>query len=697
MKDFMLGTMYWLNPNYTLDDIRSDMRAIRDNNFNIIRSFACWETIESKEGQYDFTQTDMLFKAASEYDIKIMETFGTYLPVWLRKKLAQQGISDNNRRYPCFDRPEVREPLEKFIELTVNRYKGSPVLHIWNLWNEPNKNACACPATLQRFIEWLKKRYPGIEELKKAWLGEFHMFASMCPESYDELTVKWLSDAFEHAPGCRITSMQYDWLDFSTDSLNDNMAWLRNLVKKIDPVHETHANPDTPCINGLDRGVNEWQMSRILDSISVSVHPSHQFFAFEKIDKFPVTSAFCIDQVYSWASGKDAWIGELQAGVTYYHSNHYSPSPEFISQTLYRSLARNLKGVLFWEWQCWRASMFEVGEFSLRRTYDGAPTERSKAAAEFGRVVKENSAFISKLCRQKARVAIFHSVRESIFKVQQGYNKSSLWSILLDHKKAQYGCYKALDSANIQVDFVTELQIQEGILDDYKVLFMPHVELMSSETASHISTFVKNGGALWADGRCAFLDEHIFLRNMIPGHGLDVVFGCREADFISPDSEFDRLTMMDGGNVQAYRHIQYLEPCGGEVIGSYKGHPVAILNSYGKGTAVIFGSYVTLGIQAHEDTDAMEQIVSFAIKNGAAPVLDVLPARGIQVAMMKNDNKAMIVVTNLSGAENDVMIKSPVVCNTVVCPQDTDVKCSIDNGVISRRMKNFETISIFCK
>lgn len=34
-KPFMLGAMYWLNPNYGVREIEEDMRRIRDNNFNI--------------------------------------------------------------------------------------------------------------------------------------------------------------------------------------------------------------------------------------------------------------------------------------------------------------------------------------------------------------------------------------------------------------------------------------------------------------------------------------------------------------------------------------------------------------------------------------------------------------------------------------------------------------------------------------
>ena len=50
MKEFMLGAMYWLNPNYGAKEIEEDMRRIRDNRFNIIRSFIWWEKVEPRRG-----------------------------------------------------------------------------------------------------------------------------------------------------------------------------------------------------------------------------------------------------------------------------------------------------------------------------------------------------------------------------------------------------------------------------------------------------------------------------------------------------------------------------------------------------------------------------------------------------------------------------------------------------------------------
>ncbi len=639
MKEFMLGAMYWLNPNYGAKEIEEDMRRIRDNRFNIIRSFIWWEKVEPRKGMREYRQHDILFDAADKYGLKVMETFGLYLPLWLQKELLAKGIDDRSRRYPCFDRPEVAEPMEEFLRDTVERYKDAPALAIWNLWNEPTNPPCRCPATLKKFCLWLKRKYLTIEELKAAWLGEFQVFTTACVDSLDELTPEWLADAFEFGTRGRISPMESDWHAFTFDNARENIVWLRDTVRSIDPVHETHANPATPLSNSLHCGLNEWALAREMESISISVHPSHHFFSHDVPENFSSAYLYCIDEVRSWAQGKDAWIGELQAGTTLYHARYYTPSPEEITHTLYHALGRGLHGVLFWEWQAWRSSMMEVGEFSLRRAQDGAPTERSEAAKRFALDIERHHELLAEVERPSAEVAIFASMAARNFKFQQFRNKPHIPGICDEHNDAVYGCYKALNRANIAVDFITELTLDT--LKRYKVLFIPQVEMVSRETAQILRQFVADGGALWADGRCGWLDDHVYLRNTIPGNGLDELFGCYEEDFIASPEPL-RLA-----KTRSYRHLQYLHPTTGEELARNNRHVTAVRNKFGKGETELWGSYVTLGLQREgEDADTMDQIRDFALRHGVHPVVETMPPQALECSRLAGKKADLFVIGN---------------------------------------------------
>ena len=688
--EFMLGTMYWLNPNYSAEEIDKDLRQIKENNFNIIRTFIWWEKTELKEDEFDFTQHDILFAAAEKHNLKIMATFGLYLPPWRQASLLEAGIDDRDKRYPCFDRPEVAVPMQRFIEETVKRYKNSPALLIWNLWNEPTKSPCKCPSTLEKFEKWLKERYKSIESLRKAWLGEFQVFCTICPESFEELNVKWLKAAFETGSRGRISPMEYDWHEFATDNLTENITWLRDIVRALDPTHETHANPASPTFNSIHCGLNEWKLGKALDSLSVSMHPSHLYFQLESIKNFPTASSFCIDEARSWSKKKSVWIGELQAGTTFYHSNTYTPSATDISHDLWQALGRGMQGVLFWEWQGWRSSMMEVGEFSLRRAHDGGPTERSEAAAKFGATLKKLASILVNAECSKAKVAIFASMNARNLKYLQFRAKPHLNEFENEHTYALYGCYKALNKANIAVDFISEIEIEAGILGDYDVVFAPHVEIMSGTTAAKLVQFVAEGGALWADGRFAFLDEHVYLRKMIPGHDLDKLFGCREADFIALRDKKD-IVLNDGRMLSAYRHIQYLEPVEGEIRGTHLGHPAIIRNKFGKGTAELNGTYCSLGIQKEESNQAMAYIAGFALEHGAKPVADISPADKFECSRLESKDHSIIIISNRSSEKEKALIK---VSNNEVELYNSSGKekfIKVHNGLISYEFESNES------
>lgn len=648
MKNFMLGAMYWLNPNFGKAEIEEDMRRIKDNNFNIIRSFIWWEKVEAKEGVFDYRQHDILHEAAARYGIRIMETFGFYLPAWFQKRLVAAGIDDRDRRYACFDRPQVIAPLEIFIRKTVERYKDSPALLMWNLWNEPTKNPCRCPDTLKLFAAWLKKRYGTIEALRNAWLGEALVFGTLVPDSFEELTSEWLADAFEFGKRGRSTPMEYDWIEFSTDNLCANLAWLRDLTHSIDPVHETHANPNVPFGNPLCSGVNGWKMGRTLDSLGMSLHPSHFNFEFEKIVNFPVAESCGMDEIYSWTRGKDAWVTELQAGSTFTHLNRFTPSPAEISHDLLQAAGRGLRGVLFWEWQSWKSSVMEVGAFSLRRSCDGAPTPRSEAAKEAGRILEEAAPVLAQAKRLPSQVAILSSMASHTDKLLESRDKTYVPNLAREHGDAVYGCYRALNRANIPVEFVTELEIAEGKLADYQILYLPMVEAVGAETARRIEEFVRNGGRVWADGRLGFLDEHVFLRGAIPGHGLDKVFGCREADFIGARDNGD-------AKFPIFRQIQYLEPVGGEVIARHAGVPTVVENRYGKGTTELWGTLLTLGaVRGDINPDAI--ITRFALENGAIPAAEITPAGTFECCRLTGPEADVLVVSNRSATAGEAAI-----------------------------------------
>ena len=55
MNTFVLGSMYWINPKYSLDDFRKDLRRVKENHLSMLRIFIQWEYVEPRRNQFDFS------------------------------------------------------------------------------------------------------------------------------------------------------------------------------------------------------------------------------------------------------------------------------------------------------------------------------------------------------------------------------------------------------------------------------------------------------------------------------------------------------------------------------------------------------------------------------------------------------------------------------------------------------------------
>ena len=642
--------MYWINPKYSPDDFRRDMRRVRDNRIELLRIFIQWEYVEPERNLFDFSLYDTFFRVAEEERIALMPTLLFYLPYHRLVEQARNGCPDDDRRYPCFDRPEIREGAERFAAETVRRFKDSPALKIWNLCNEPTDPFCRCSHSLDEFATWLKRKYQTLDALKDAWAGEYYIFKPILPRSMEELTGGWLKQLFDLQLRGRDTAMRLDSYDFQREHAVAHLASIAALVRKIDPRHETHSNPAAVTVNPLyEGGYSPWELAEVQDSIGGSIHPHGMLPHLEKDPaKYPRVMLSAMDLIRSWADGKDAWIGEYQAGSTFMKKNAYTPRGADISSTLYHALARGLRGVIFWQWQSWRQSSFEPGEFSLRNPSDGGPTERSEAARKFGDFLEKYRPQLSRLKAPRAQAAVLQSMDQ----FAAGALLDNRWVPPYSHCNAAYAAHQSLLRRGIPCDFITESQLSDK-LGQYRLLILPHVRLIATETAAAIADFVRNGGAVWADGRCGYLDKHHFLRDTIPGNGLDKVFGCREIDEVAPFPG-DRLVMSNGAEVEAYREIQRFETYdSAEVIASCGTWPAAVRNRYGKGIAELWGTYLTV----NNETDLSQLIPTFAARCGVRAPFEVTAGSELQISLSGGEDIRFVAVTSLADESQDAVIE----------------------------------------
>ena len=49
MREFTVGTMYWLNPNYGRKEFACDCRRLVENGYTLVRLIVWWELVEEKK------------------------------------------------------------------------------------------------------------------------------------------------------------------------------------------------------------------------------------------------------------------------------------------------------------------------------------------------------------------------------------------------------------------------------------------------------------------------------------------------------------------------------------------------------------------------------------------------------------------------------------------------------------------------
>ena len=642
MKEFSIGTMYWIDPKKTPDELVCDLRKIQENGISLVRTFICWEYVEIRENEFDFTIFDRFFRSAEAVGVKVMATLIFYLPFFRVRDLLAQGIDDRERRIPCLDRPEVRNPLEVFFAETVSRYNSSPAFKIWNVWNEPTDLRCDCDHSLRAFAGYLQKRYPNMEKLREAWAGEYFIFNPVLPESIGQLDEKFLRSVLDCANRSRDTGMRYEWDMFQLKHSADHLRYLISLVRRYDQVHECHTNPCVGCENPVFIGIDPFVFGKIQESISISVHPFTHFtglqHGLDHSSELPMISQ--IDLARSWGGNKDAYIGEYQAGSTFAKPHALTPTGKDIFATLLHSLGRGLRGVIFWQWQAWRHSTFEVGEFSLRNPSDGGETERSCAGAEFAGFYREHRDFFDRAAMPQPQVAIFISMDQAAYDHLSG-NVEKMHT----HLRCALQCHRSLAQSGIPADFVSESVMNEKVLSAYKVIFIPQVRLVSAETAAILRKFVADGGAVWADGRFAFLDEYVCLRRRVPGHGLDELFGGFECDEIAPRPDMI-IRSREYGDITPCRELQRFQAFPeSQVIADCNGFPAALRNHYGRGCAELWGTPLAYADMLNGTNQLDRIIAGFAVKNGVSPIIEPV-GRGCMFSVLESNTKRLFIVTN---------------------------------------------------
>lgn len=671
--------------------LRAEFKNIRSVGLNTFNMECGWADMEVAEGEWSFTRTDIVKELCSEIKLKMLIWIWPELtPAWFSRKypqcsaVAASGYQSQSHSYA---HPLAQERCRAFIHAVVRRYGNSPEVIGYNIgiesglhWNRrPDSSAYESSlfdynaAAIKDYRRWLQKKYRDIVALNRYHRAHWKSF-----EEVDPPRTRSLLDQF-----MLVNHMEWlDWRLYTCDMMTSYIHFKAACVREIDP-HRPIGDHSHMC--DPTRGSHDlYGIARGVDTVGTSLFtensPGDHMYANLKMDRHR-----------SSGKAKPFWIWELRAGQSACGVSGWSDflTGADIARFTWQALGQGAKSIQYWNWRPHMGGV-EVGGHGLV-SREGSLTDRARRAGEIAKVVAKNAEFILSLRPAPAEIAILETPKSQIIAAGEGSDGQLLESLR--------GTYSALKSQGFPIDFVSDAEVLAGVLDNYKMLCLPFAYLLDKEVAAAIASWVREGGYLFAGMWCAMKDGFGFGQDIVPGLGLDAVFGSREArlDCISSratETVRDTVAKWDifmGGpdilnkeNILArgrtemrvglplseqgllirgdvlygyqYKSIQAVKP-GARVIAAFDTEePAVVLNKYGKGAGLLFGSFPARENDFADDGLA-HLLGDFAHLAGVtAPVtVQGRGSRQIEAKLLVDEQSALLVILNSEHESREVV------------------------------------------
>jgi beta-galactosidase len=653
---------------------RKDLEQIKSLGFNTVRTWVEWAKCEPKPGEYNFENLKLLFELAQEVGLKVfIQYYVDSAPDWVAQSFphglfeTQSGVKVIPQAAPgaCTDNDDVREAVLKFYSETAKIASQYPNFYGYDLWSEPhiinwasidyvpNVQFCFCPGTRARFREWLKEKYPTLDDLNRAWYRNFDDWNNVDPPRFS--TILSYTDFI-------------DWKMFIYDKLVGDLKMRYDAVKSADPNHVVTSHAvgaslfQSPYVGA--GATDDFLMSKPVDFYGVSIYPKHNH-----PDRHwsLTTLRVVMDFTRSANRKKDGWyVGELQAGkgtIGLLISDPVTPRDHRI--WVWSAIAKGAKAINIYAYYP-MSSGYESGGYGLINL-DGSVTERAEHAGSIARIVNENQKLFIESLPAKAEIAIVYNPLSQMVGGLQRRDYPAA------HTNSLIGYYRAFADHNIPADFIHRDDLERHDLDQYKLVIIPWPVMFTQKAADGVAAYVRNGGYVLAEARLAWNDDRGYAADDIPGLGLSEVFGVREGDIWMKEEVLLRITdashpaaqgLTEGENLKGNLYAMSVEPLEGRPVSVIaeleNGLPAVVASRYGNGETMLVGSF--LGMAGHPEPVEANDRFYLGLLDWAGIIRpftsshDGKTANPVEIRLQENPNGYVLYVINHSSDTENVSV-----------------------------------------
>lgn len=654
----------------------ADLDQIKTDGFNTVKTWIDWQTGEPSRGQYNFNNLNLLMRLAHERGLRvIVQVYLDSAPNWIGRLYPSGRFVDSSgavitsQSAPgyCIDDPGVQKEAVAFLQALSRDANQFPALYGWDVWSEPhvinwaefpflsNAEFGFNPSTQARFRSWLKNKYGTLADLNAAWYRTY---------------TDWDQVEAPRFPTILSYTDYIDWRMFIDDKLAGDLALRVRAIRSADSTHPIASHSDAPSLfTSPTDGYGEpddFKMSANADFYGTSMYPMHSESTHPWSNAM-LDTALDFSRSAGHSFHKGFWIGELQAGQGATAMRIAAPvTPADETFWIWEAVAHGAREFAVYSWYP-MSSGFESNGYGLINL-DGTITDRARAAGKVAAIIGRHASSLLSATPAPARIAILYNRLAYMV----GGSQPSLSRLGRAPIDSAIGLHRAFAEQQIPVDFVSTEDVAAGKLNQYKILFVPFPVMLSRDVADGIQRYVQGGGVAVAEARLAWNDERGFASAIIPGSGLDKIFGGREKviqPVDHPQMTIDASRELPGLSVpitlSGAAFEEDLQPYpGSRVLGHFEdGEPAVIENSFGNGRAILIGSFAALAYEEHPDPAAQQFLMALARHAGVSADVTVSGTAGsvVQVRRLIGKDEQIVFVFNESDNAVDAALSLDVV------------------------------------
>lgn len=595
LRPFPVGVVYYQQLDHQFPEIVSEFKKIHNSGFPALKQIMLRGPLQD-----DNDYKEKVFKAALDEGLSPwyygMGGWDPITPELCKKLGISQAPTPENM--PSIEKdPRMLKYQTDMLKKRVENMKNIPPLPKSISFGEPGRgNPFITERLVPLFADWLRKTYPTIEDLRKAWGQGFTLSEKLLTyEDAAKMSKGTGIDEFGRGTGLLGWDVRRfrDCMRFQADlAVGDYERAMQHYIKY---------EPNEPKRTGghqlfENQAYNGWDLEGQAKSAAIggsfysSIHLAHHFFLTNNELSKPVyLQARIIADAFKggWAA---TW--ESTGGPTQWSGYEgFNVDGKLITRLMLSYVAAGLKGIGFWMWNS-RDTGWEVGEYALT-DIQGEPGSRAKAAAEITKALDKQRFELWEAMDEPTVGVLYSWDNEAIlgrFSVGSYPLATRVYKTERNPEFAQYysqsriGLSRALINNNVPFEYLSENDLKAGLGGRYKIIYLPYMFALSKPVVKMLADYVKAGGRLVADMPLMMVDEGGVLNKYLKGEDFEQMFGFQIADY---QNTFNAPHKINGIAVNG--QFTEVKTTAAQTTARFdQGEPAILENKYGKGSTLVF-------------------------------------------------------------------------------------------------------------